>query len=128
MLTARTARAIEDALERWIDVPAAPARIVSLAPPLTELVVAAGAGDRLVGVVDEDPVAAARVGGRWDVSPDAVFALAPDLVLMAREEPLVRRGPRARRRSFTELLELLAAHAPVSVSYTHLTLPTTERV
>lgn len=65
---------------------AAPARrIVSLAPNITELLFAAGAGDRVVGAVDYSnypPAAAAlpRVGGH---SPDleAIVALKPDLVM-----------------------------------------------
>jgi iron complex transport system substrate-binding protein len=66
---------------------AAPARrIVSLAPHLTELLFAAGAGDRLVGAVDYSnypPPARAirRVGSAARVDLEAVLALKPDLVV-----------------------------------------------
>jgi len=61
-------------------------RIVSLAPNLTEIVFAAGAGDRLVGTVeysDYPPAARAlpRVGDGWSVDVERVLALQPDLVL-----------------------------------------------
>lgn len=66
---------------------AAPAqRIVSLAPNITELVYAAGAGERLVGTVEfSDYPAAARqlprIGSYARVNVEAIVALKPDLVL-----------------------------------------------
>lgn len=60
--------------------------VVTLAPSLTETVIALGAGSRLVGVsrFDELPEVAAlpRVGGFTDPSVEAVLALKPDLVLV----------------------------------------------
>ncbi len=61
-------------------------RIVSLAPNLTELAYAAGAGDTLVGTVEysDYPDAARalpRVGDAWRVDVESVLALHPDLVL-----------------------------------------------
>ena len=61
-------------------------RIVSLAPSITELVFAAGAGSRLVGVADysDYPGAAKRIrriGGSGAIDVETVAALAPDLVL-----------------------------------------------
>jgi iron complex transport system substrate-binding protein len=66
-------------------VPAA-RRVVSLAPHLTELLFAAGAGNRVVGAVefsDWPPAARAlpRVGGFTNVDLEAVIALEPDLVV-----------------------------------------------
>ncbi len=68
--------------------PAAPAahRLLSLAPNLTELVYAAGAGDRLVGVVaySDYPAAAQRVpliGDAFRLDFERVMAVQPDLVL-----------------------------------------------
>jgi cobalamin transport system substrate-binding protein len=65
--------------------PANPRRIVSLAPSITDLVIALGHGDRLVGVTrfDTAPEAAAlpRIGGFLDPSAEAVLGLRPDLVL-----------------------------------------------
>jgi len=60
-------------------------RLVTLAPSLTEVVLALGAADRLVGVsrFDERPEVSRlpRVGGFVDPSVEAVMALHPDLVL-----------------------------------------------
>jgi iron complex transport system substrate-binding protein len=60
-------------------------RVVTLTPSLTDVVLALGAGDRLVGVsrFDERPEVAKlpRVGGYVDPSVEAVMALRPDLVL-----------------------------------------------
>ncbi len=69
-----------------VRLPAPAARIVSLAPHLTELVYAAGAGSRLVGAVeysDFPPPARAlpRVGSDAHISLEAVLALRPDLVI-----------------------------------------------
>ena len=75
--------------------PAAVLRLVTLAPSLSEVVLALGAGDRLVGVTrfDDDPRTAAlpRVGGYNDPEPEAVLALKPDLVLA--EPAPANRGP-----------------------------------
>jgi iron complex transport system substrate-binding protein len=64
----------------------APARIVALAPHITELVYAAGAGDRLVGVVEFSnyPVAAQsvpRIGDSFRVDYEIISTLRPDLIL-----------------------------------------------
>jgi iron complex transport system substrate-binding protein len=62
-----------------------PRRVVTLAPSLTDMVVALGLADRLVGVTryDDAPEVAKlpRVGGFLDPNPEAVLALDPDLVL-----------------------------------------------
>jgi iron complex transport system substrate-binding protein len=62
------------------------ARVVSLAPHLTEAAFAAGGGDRLVGAVefsDFPPEAARlpRVGNEAGIRVEAVIALRPDLVI-----------------------------------------------
>jgi cobalamin transport system substrate-binding protein len=65
---------------------AVPRRVVSLAPSMTETLVALGLGDRLVGVSDycpdvkSDPPPA-RVGGLNNLNVEAVLALRPDLVM-----------------------------------------------
>jgi iron complex transport system substrate-binding protein len=64
-----------------------PARVVSLAPSITEIVWALGAGDRLVGVCAQcdhpAPVARVpRVGGYLVPSVEAVLAARPDLVIV----------------------------------------------
>jgi iron complex transport system substrate-binding protein len=66
---------------------AAPAqRVVSLAPHLTELMYAAGAGERMAGAVDYSdypPAARAlpRVGSEASIDLEALVALRPDLVV-----------------------------------------------
>jgi iron complex transport system substrate-binding protein len=61
-------------------------RMVSLAPHLTEIVYAAGAGTALVGTVEYSDYPAAaralpRVGDGWHVDFERVLALRPDVVL-----------------------------------------------
>lgn len=61
-------------------------RIVSLAPHLTELTFAAGAGDRLVGTVEYSDFPAAarqipRLGDAFQVDLERLLAARPDLVL-----------------------------------------------
>jgi len=67
----------------------APRRVVTLAPNLTEIVFALGAGDRLVGVSEysdypEAARAIPRIGG-LEVDAERVAALRPDLVLAVAE-------------------------------------------
>ncbi|HKA39661.1 MAG TPA: cobalamin-binding protein, partial [Burkholderiales bacterium] len=64
-------------------------RVVALAPHLTELAYAAGAGEKLVGVArhSDYPAAATRlpqVGDAVRVDAEAILALKPDLVLAWR--------------------------------------------
>ena len=89
-----------------------PRRVVSLVPSDTYTLCALGAADRLVGRTSycHQPEAAVAgvpvVGGTKDVDPDAVLALAPDLVLANQEENA--RGP---------LEQLVARGVPVLVSF-----------
>jgi ABC-type hemin transport system substrate-binding protein len=67
---------------------AAPRRIVSLTPALTEILFAVGAGDRVVGVTQycDFPAAAKakpKVGGYVNPSVESVLALKPDLVVIS---------------------------------------------
>lgn len=64
-------------------------RIISLAPHLTELVYAAGAGERLVGVVaysdyPEAALALERIGDAFRLDYEAIAGLTPDLILAWR--------------------------------------------
>mgnify|MGYP001606273080 CR=1 FL=1 len=75
-----------DALGRTVVLPDSPRRIVSLAPHLTEILFAVGAGDRVVGATAfcDYPEAAKRVpriGGFSDPSIERVLAAQPDLVI-----------------------------------------------
>lgn len=63
-----------------------PARVITLAPSLTEVVLDLGQGERLVGVTrhDDAPEVARlpRVGGFVDPSAERILALRPDLLLV----------------------------------------------
>src|SRR5215472_2026844 len=85
---------------------AAPRRIVTLAPNLTEIVFALGAGKELVGVSEysdypPEALALPRVGG-LEVSAEKVASLSPDLVLATPEGNA--KGP---------VMALIAAGVPV---------------
>ncbi len=62
-----------------------PQRIVTIAPSLTEVIIALGAGARVVGVsrYDDFPEvkAATRIGGYVDPDLETILVLAPDLVI-----------------------------------------------
>lgn len=69
-----------------VRLPAPARRVVSLAPHLTELLYAAGAGAKVVGAVDYSdfpPAALAlpRVGSDAQINIEAVLALQPDLIV-----------------------------------------------
>jgi iron complex transport system substrate-binding protein len=107
--------------------PALPRRVVSLAPSLTDLVVAMGLTDRLVGVTryDDSPAVRSlpRVGGFLDPSPEAVLGLRPDLVLWMTDGgalPVVRRiaslGVPVRALPIVSIADLLAASREIGAS------------
>lgn len=97
------------------------ARIVSLAPNLTELVFTLGAGERLVGadVFSDYPPAAQqipRVGDAFQVDYERVLALRPDLVLVwdtGTPEPVIEKlislRLRVERISTTQLSDIARA-------------------
>lgn len=77
---------LTDDAGRRVELPAPARRIVSLAPHVTELLFAAGAGDRVVGVDEfsDFPEAAAklpRIGRHSGLDLEAIVALRPDLVI-----------------------------------------------
>jgi ABC-type Fe3+-hydroxamate transport system substrate-binding protein len=81
---------VRDMLGRDVTLAAAPRRIVSLVPSVTELLFALGAEDRLVGVTDycDFPPAARKktsVGGMVGPSLEAIVALRPDVVIATRD-------------------------------------------
>ncbi|MDH3438111.1 MAG: helical backbone metal receptor [Betaproteobacteria bacterium] len=83
---ARAAVELRDDRDTLVRLPAPAQRIVALAPNLTELAYAAGAGQRLVGVASfsDYPAAARRVthvGDAARVDIERIVSLKPDLVL-----------------------------------------------
>ncbi len=84
------AATLEDMVGRQVEIQTPPRRIVSLAPSLTEILFALGAGDALVGVTDFDnyppEVREKRsVGGGIDPNLEVIVALRPDLVFLAAD-------------------------------------------
>lgn len=85
-LPARAEIVVTDASGASVRLAAPARRIVSLAPYITELLFAAGAGDRVVGNVDYGnyPLAARtvpKVGGSSSLDLEAIVAIKPDLVM-----------------------------------------------
>jgi iron complex transport system substrate-binding protein len=81
------ARTLSDDLGRTLNVPAAPLRIVSLAPGATEMLFAAGAGAQVIATVeysDEPPEAqhVPRVGDVAAVDMERLVALRPDVIVL----------------------------------------------
>lgn len=84
------AETVRDMVGREIPLPAAPRRIVSLVPSVTEILFSLGADDLLVGVTtlcDYPPAALSKpkVGGIVNPSLEAILSLRPDLVLATTE-------------------------------------------
>lgn len=68
----------------------APGRIVSLAPSITEILFAAGLGDRVAGVTTfcdypEEAKTKPKIGGMSNPSLEAVVSLKPDIVVMTTD-------------------------------------------
>jgi iron complex transport system substrate-binding protein len=81
---------VVDGAGRTIRIPVSPARIISLAPSLTETVYALGLQDRLVGDTDycdypPDAQKKQKVGGAINPSLEQIAALHPDLVLVTKD-------------------------------------------
>jgi iron complex transport system substrate-binding protein len=82
------------ALNNWgaLGLAAAPRRVVSLVPSVTESLFELGAGAQVVGITDycihpaEKLVDLRRVGGPQNPDVDLIRALAPDLIIANREE------------------------------------------
>ena len=91
-----------DAVGRKITLHGAPARIVSLAPNLTEILDAIGLGGRLVGITDFCRLPAtsgspARVGGIMNPDLEKIVSLRPDLVLAATSGNYIEDADRLKR-------------------------------
>ena len=90
MTLAAQAATIEDMVGRRVELQKPPRRIIPLAPSLTEIVFALGAGDAVVGVIDyadypPEAVQRVGVGGGLDPNLEVIVALRPDLVLIAAD-------------------------------------------
>jgi iron complex transport system substrate-binding protein len=93
--TASSIREITDDAGRRVSLPQHVDRVISLAPNLTEIVFAVGAGDRLVGNTSycDFPEAAkkvAKVGDTLNPSLESIIALRPQIVLISTASQLER--------------------------------------
>lgn len=86
-------RSFHDALGREVFLPAEVTRAVSLAPSVTEMVFAAGAGDRLVGVTTycnfpAEADAIQKIGDTQTPNIESIVALNPQIVLVSTASQL----------------------------------------
>ena len=91
--TAAETREVTDEAGRLVRVPLRPERIVTLAPNLTEIVYAVGAGDRLVGNTTycDYPAEAkqvTKIGDTMQPNIERIVALRPQLVLVSTASQL----------------------------------------
>ena len=82
-------RTVVDEMGRRVTVPAAVRRVVSLAPNITDILYAIGAGDEIAGVTDFAETPAGKkpkpsVGQPMEPSLERIASLRPDLVFVAR--------------------------------------------
>jgi len=88
-----SSREVTDEAGRRVLVPARPQRIITLAPNLTEIVYAVGAGNRLIGnttFCDYPPEAkqVEKVGDTLQPNIERIIALKPDIVLISTASQL----------------------------------------
>jgi ABC-type Fe3+-hydroxamate transport system substrate-binding protein len=86
-------RTVKDGLGKDVQLPLRVERAISLAPSITEMVFAAGAGDRLVGVTSycDFPAETAtidKVGDTQSPNIERIIALRPDVVLVSTASQL----------------------------------------
>lgn len=86
-------RTMKDDLGRDVRLPEKVTRAVSLAPSITEMVFAAGAGDRLVGVTSycDHPAAAKniqKIGDTQSPNIEAIIAVRPEVILVSTASQL----------------------------------------
>jgi ABC-type Fe3+-hydroxamate transport system substrate-binding protein len=84
---------VTDDIGRIVTIAAPAERAISLAPSITEMVFAAGAGDRLVGVTSycdfpAETAAIAKVGDTQSPNIESIVALRPQLVLVSTASQL----------------------------------------
>jgi iron complex transport system substrate-binding protein len=116
--TVLAATTVTDDTGQRVTLPNLPQRIISLAPSATEMLFAAGAGNRLIATVDfsDEPAAAKRVPRIGDVTAidmERLVALHPDLVVAwpgggnpAQIEKIARLGIPIYRQQVNRLADL----------------------
>lgn len=86
-------REVTDEAGKRVRVPTRPQRIITLAPNLTEIVYAIGAGDRLVGNTTycdypQEAKQVAKVGDTLQPNIERIIALKPDIILISTASQL----------------------------------------
>jgi iron complex transport system substrate-binding protein len=86
-------RVVTDDLGRRTTVPVNAKRVVSTAPSITEMIFAAGAGDRLVGVTTfcdfpEEAKSIAKIGDTMNPNLETIVAHKPDIVFVSTASQL----------------------------------------
>jgi iron complex transport system substrate-binding protein len=81
-------RIVKDDLDREILIPTKITRVVSTAPSVTEMIFAAGGGDRLVGVTTfcnypEEAKSIAKIGDTMNPNMESIVAQKPDIVFVS---------------------------------------------
>jgi len=81
-------RVVTDDLGRSVSIPVTLTRAVSTAPSVTEMIFAAGGGDRLVGVTSfcnypEEAKSIAKIGDTMTPNMETIVALKPDVVFVS---------------------------------------------
>lgn len=89
----REMREVTDDLGRKVVVPVTITRVVSTAPSITEMVLAAGGGDRLVGVTTfcnypEEAKPIAKIGDTMTPNMETIVAMKPDVVFVSTASQL----------------------------------------
>jgi iron complex transport system substrate-binding protein len=89
----REIRQVTDDLGRTVTVPVEITRVVSTAPSITEMVFAAGGGDRLVGVTTfcnypEEAKSIAKIGDTMTPNMETIVATKPDVVFVSTASQL----------------------------------------
>ena len=90
---AETMREVTDEAGRRIHVPVHPERVITLAPNLTEIVYAVGAGDRLIGNTTycdypEEAKRVTKIGDTLHPSIERIIALRPQLIIVTTASQL----------------------------------------
>lgn len=91
--SSQATREVVDDAGRRVRVPVRPERIISLAPSLTEIIYAVGAGDRLVGNTTycdypQEAKFVAKVGDTLQPNIESIVALRPQLILVSTASQL----------------------------------------
>jgi iron complex transport system substrate-binding protein len=86
-------RSVTDDLGRNVELPQPVSRAISLAPSITELIYAAGAGDRLVGVTTycnypAETASIEKIGDTLNPNIEKIIALKPDVVFVSTASQL----------------------------------------